>query len=549
MKHVSTTACRFVIWLALAGGVFPALRSSATPCPTDQQVAAYRDLYKASVIRSLRFADEPDPLAAIREEIFLEAELAKRAADEGVTSDPLLQADIRHYQTQEILNTILESRVPADSVTTAELEQYYREHLKDFSTTELVRFRHIFFLVPKGDARAEKTKFETAKKVKEKLDKGGDFAALAAEYSDLASARRNKGFVGPEKLSKLNPSIQSVLVQLQPGEIAGPVRTPYGWEILKLEERIPARQQSLGEVAEQIRQQLRRDKARDLQAQIAEEMNRRFPAQINNKLLETSGPLPRDAWVFAVGGTTYTVERVLADIYATWSYHNIQDERERIRAALPRLIETQQALLFAREHGLFDDPMLATKLQLIHNRLAGERYWRGLSPKEKPTEKELKEHYSSNPDVFRTPPEAKGTLFKWKLESGKSTTMSVEFMRESLRSKVTELRKKAENGELSLEQLRKEADEVQDLDWFREGPNGYLFDKAFFSAKAKSFTEVFDQRDGVAFGWVEARKEPQPLPFEKCREWVERRLTNLRADEMRRKLVDEILAQYARTCR
>lgn len=515
-----------------------------------EDIRAYGELYKASVIRSIRFADEVDPDEAIREEIFLEAELAREADKAGVTTDPLLQADIRHYQTQEILSAWLEKQLPQDAVTTSEIEKFYQEHVADFTTTEMVKFRHIFFIVPRGEEEVESEKLSLARRVKEKLDRGEDFGQLAAEYSDLASAKRNKGLVGPEKLSRLNPTIQDALQRMKPGEISQPLRTPYGWEILQLVERIPARVRSLSEIRDQIRNELRRQKALALQEKLSSEVKQRFPAQIHDALLETSGPLPREEWVFAVAGTTHTVERALADVYATWSYHNIADERARLRAALPRLVLTQQLLAAARADGVFDDPRLQAKLRYVRNRLTAERYWRDLKPKNEPTEEELRKHHRENPDIFRTPPEAKGIVFRWKLEKlAAGTTQSEAFLRESLRRKVEELRNRAVKGELTRDALKKLADETQDLDWFREGPNGYYFDKAFFGAATQTYTQVFPQRDGYAFGWVEARKDPQPVPFEQCREWVKRRLTNLQADEQRKKLVDEILSRYARSPR
>lgn len=515
-----------------------------------EDVAAYGELYKASVIRSIRFADEVDPNEAIREEIFLEAELAKEADKAGVTTDALLQADIRHYQTQQILSAWLEKQLPQDAVTTSEIEQFYREHIADFTTTEMVKFRHIFFLVPRGEEKVEGEKLALARRVKEKLDHGEEFGQLAAEYSDLASAKRNKGLVGPEKLSRLNSAIQEALQRMKPGEISEPVRTPYGWEILQLVERMPGRVRSLNEVRDQIGNELRRRKALALQDKLSSEVKERFPARINDALLETSGPLPREEWVFAVAGTTHTVERALADVYATWSYNNIADERARLRAALPRLVLTQQLLAAARAAGVFDDPRLQAKLRYIANRLTGERYWRDLKPKNEPTEDELRKHHAENPDIFRTPPEAKGLVFRWKLEKlAAGTTQSEAFLRESLRRKVDALRDQAVKGELTRDALKKLADETQELDWFREGPNGYYFDKAFFGAAPQSYTQVFPQRDGYAFGWVEARKDPEPVPFEKCREWVKRRLMNLQADEQRKKLLDEILSRYARSQR
>lgn len=542
-RKLTHAFCVGLLALAMAGA--PSAKVFAK-VPSDQEVAWYQELYKASVIRAIKFADEPDPNEAVREEIFLERELAAQAEKHGTTSDPLLQADIRYYQQQEILNALLEKRVPVDAVTTAEIERYYQEHADLYRTTETVKFRHIFFLVPKGDAAAENQKLELAKKVKAKLDQGADFGELAAEYSDLPAAKRNKGVVGPERFSKLNPALQAALAKLQPGAISDPVRTPYGWEILQLLERRPPRTLPLNEVADSIRNELRREKAAQLQEQLSEEVAKQFPAIVNRELFQTSGPLARDAWVFAVDGTTFTVERVLADIYATWSYHKIADERERIRAALPRLVLTQQVLRLAQASGLLDEPAVKAKLQFIHNRLAAERYWQKLGSDYKPTAEDVRRHYEENRDVFRTAPQAKGIVFRWKLDAAETSGSVANFARESLRQKVKNIREQALRGELKLDDVRKLADEAKDLDWFPEGPNGYLFDKAFFSAPAKSFTEVFDQRDAVAFGWVEARKEGEQIPFEQCRERVERRLINLKGQELRKKAVEEILQQYAR---
>ncbi len=550
-------------WAALLGMLFVGCLSTVRAddkkeLPTDEEVSAYEQLYPSSVIRGMRFAEEPNPRETIREEIYLERELARRAEAEGTTRDSLLQADIRYYQSQEILNEMLRRKLPADAVTTAEVEQYYESHRQEFETTEMVKFRHIFFFVPPRDPEAEKQKRELAEKVLEKLRRGADFGELAAEYSDITKAKHNKGLVGPEKISKLNPVIRDALAKLSPGELSGLVRTPYGWEILKLDERIQPGVRPFEEVENIIRNRLKREKAAALQDQLGREAAERFPALVNNDLLETSGPLPRDAWVFAVSGkTTVTVERALADVYATWSYTHIQDERERLRAALPRLILTQQLLAVAQEDGLLDDPVVKRKLQLIARRLTGERYWRELKPKKNPTEKELRDYHAQNVDVFRTPPEAKGILFKWRYDSLRQTTgtaakqadrakASDAYIHETVRRKVEKIRQDAIAGKVKLEDLRKLADETRDLDWFPEGPSGYYFDKAFFGTAEKSFTELIPQRDGLAFGWVEGRREPKPRPFEECRELVERRWKNLTAEEMQKKLVDEILAEYAR---
>ena len=532
----------------LGGGTCGVARQESPRVPDDAAVSCYMELYKSSVIRGIGFSQEPDPREAVREEIYIEKKLAKEAAAAGVTTDPLLQADIRYYQSQEILNEWLSFHVPEDAVTTGEIVEYYERHKPQFTTTETVKFCHIFFLVPQGDAQAEKEKLALAKKVKEKLAKGTDFQTLAAEYSELPSAKQNKGVVGPEKLSKLNSAIQAALQKLAPGQVSEPVRTPYGWEILQLLEKNPPRVQSLDEVRDIIRSELRHQKARELQATATRELAKRYPAQVNKELLESSGPLPRSEWVYSIKGTTATVETVLADIYATWSYNDISDERERIKAALPRLILTRQVVLAAEEDGILSNPCVQLKLRFIENRLSGERFWQRLAPAQKPNEKELRAFYEKMKNVFVTPPQAKGEVFRWSLAKAAATTegLSTHYLRQVLEEKVHQLREQAVSGKLTRDDLRKLADSAQELDWFREGPNGYYFDKAFFGAKEQSYTDVFPTRDGVAFGWVEARRASQPRPFEECRDLVERRYMNDKGEEMRKKLLEKILSDYAR---
>ncbi len=78
-------------WVALLGMLVVGCLSTARAVakkdlPTDEEVSAYEQLYLTSVIRGMRFSDEPNPRETIREEIYLERELARRAEAHGTTS-------------------------------------------------------------------------------------------------------------------------------------------------------------------------------------------------------------------------------------------------------------------------------------------------------------------------------------------------------------------------------------------------------------------------------------------------------------------------------
>jgi hypothetical protein len=499
------------------------------------------------VIRSIRFADEPDPAESVREEIFLEKELARRAEQTDLVNDQALLADIDFYQGQEILNMWLRNQVAADAVTSESIAGYYETHKAGFSEPERMKFRHLFLLVPPDDEKAGKAKKEQADKLHQQLRRGAEFERLVGEYSEIKGARENKGVVGPVDSSRLNPAIRQGLSGLKPGEVSGPVRTPYGWELLELMERTPSAVKPLSEVSDSIRTSIISAKAREIQGKAAEYLNGRFTPEVNDALLSGTGVLSTDSVVLTVGSRRFTVEAMLRAIHATYAFDDVKDERERIRAALPRMILTEQVKQAAEADGFLESAESKAKLTFIRNRLLGEQHYNRLKPRREPSELDLKAAYAKERDVFTSPPMAKGVLYRWSLPEEAQTTSGamLTFHREALLGKVEKITGDARAGRISREDLAKKADEVVPLDWFREGPMGYSHDKAFFGAEAGNFTEIYPTRTGYALGWVEAKKPREPIPFEECRELVRKRVINMSAVEERKALLEEILREYA----
>ena len=77
---------------------------------------------------------------------------------------------------------------------------------------------------------------KTAKEVKAKLDRGEDFATLAKKYSTdtgTAQAGGELGWFGPDKMA---PTFTDAAYSLKKGEISDPVKTTYGYHVIKLED-------------------------------------------------------------------------------------------------------------------------------------------------------------------------------------------------------------------------------------------------------------------------------------------------------------------------
>ena len=72
--------------------------------------------------------------------------------------------------------------------------------------------------------------------IKQRLDHGADFAELARQYSEDASAN-NGGDLGWTNPGDTVPQFEQVMNTLQPNQISDPVRTPFGWHIIQVLER------------------------------------------------------------------------------------------------------------------------------------------------------------------------------------------------------------------------------------------------------------------------------------------------------------------------
>lgn len=92
-------------------------------------------------------------------------------------------------------------------------------------------------------AKAEEEAKAKAQKVYEEIKAGKDFAEAAKEYSDDRSNKDKGGDLGAFARGMMVPEFEQAAFALQPGEISEPVKTPYGWHIIKVERRgrdIPA---------------------------------------------------------------------------------------------------------------------------------------------------------------------------------------------------------------------------------------------------------------------------------------------------------------------
>lgn len=117
-------------------------------------------------------------------------------------------------------------------VSDEEIRRFYEENKNTLYTfaEDVVRARHILLPSDREDL---------ARQVLAQAQSGADFAALARDYSVDPGTGRVGGDLGYFPRSGLAPEIAAVAFALQPGQVGGPVKSQFGWHIIKVEDRRP----------------------------------------------------------------------------------------------------------------------------------------------------------------------------------------------------------------------------------------------------------------------------------------------------------------------
>ena len=161
---------------------------------------------------------------------------------------------------------------PKQDVSAEEMESYYQAHLSEFAQDERVAARHILLMVDEEAGEEEVNEVrEKLEQIKEKIDKGEDFAELAREYSDDPAAEQG-GDLGSFGRGQMVTEFEEAAFALNPGEVSQPVKTRFGWHLINVYDHVPARTKELDEVRAQIRMRVGEEKAMDQLADIMDDI-------------------------------------------------------------------------------------------------------------------------------------------------------------------------------------------------------------------------------------------------------------------------------------
>ncbi|MFO7494029.1 MAG: SurA N-terminal domain-containing protein [Desulfobacterales bacterium] len=150
------------------------------------------------------------------------------------------------------------------SVGDDELRDYYDLHSSEFEKPETAEARHILFKLDDGASTQDAAKLEQkALEVMKLAQTGQDFAELAKQFSECPSKDQG-GFLGAFTRDAMVAPFAEKVFSMKAGEISEPVRTQFGWHIIKLEKINPAAVETLDQAKAGILQKLKTERAKSL---------------------------------------------------------------------------------------------------------------------------------------------------------------------------------------------------------------------------------------------------------------------------------------------
>jgi len=148
---------------------------------------------------------------------------------------------------------------PTITVTDEALKSYYEQAKERLTTPERRMARHILITAADGvdDASAQKA----AGEVLAKVQAGGDFAALAKQYSKDPGSAEKGGELGWATRGMFVGPFEEALFSMSKGEVRGPIKTQFGYHIIRLDDAEGGQVKSFDEVRAELEKEYRNEQS------------------------------------------------------------------------------------------------------------------------------------------------------------------------------------------------------------------------------------------------------------------------------------------------
>jgi peptidyl-prolyl cis-trans isomerase C len=141
------------------------------------------------------------------------------------------------FNREKLLMEQLLQKAGKEALTDKAMHDVYDEAAKQMGQEQEVHARHVLIRAAAGDDKASKEAEDKIKAIIVRLKKGEDFAKVASETTEDPSGKANGGDLGYFSKEQMVPEFSDTAFKLDKGQISEPVKTQFGWHVIKVEDK------------------------------------------------------------------------------------------------------------------------------------------------------------------------------------------------------------------------------------------------------------------------------------------------------------------------
>lgn len=272
-KNTLKLIIAFIIILLILVIIYLGLNTKKQVLDKGEQIAKVDDLvvYEADVqnrLNSIAPGTEieltslpPEILKALVMEVSVNNKIDQEAKKLGYQNDPEIKQKVADYQKELLREKFLNEQIYSKATEEKALEEYEKmvEHLKG---KEERKIKHILVNDEEEIERARRS-----------VMRSGNFEKVAKEKSIDTASAENGGDLGYVLQEELVPEFGDVAFILKVGEVSKPVKTQYGWHIIKVEDIRPATYLPFEEVKDGLIQRLQEQAIQEYLISLTQDSN------------------------------------------------------------------------------------------------------------------------------------------------------------------------------------------------------------------------------------------------------------------------------------
>lgn len=219
--------------------------------------------------------NNPEGMKKLTDELVKKELIYLEAKKQGLDKSPEYIEKLKEFQKLSLISILLTKEIEQKvKVTDKEVKEYYDTHPAEFSS-DRVRASHILVSTKKE-----------AESLLKKLKAGANFATLAEKNSiDKGSAAKggDLGFFGR---GQMVPAFEKAAFSMKKGEISGPIKTQFGYHIIKVTDLKKGKKTAYDKVKESLSKKLLTEKRRAAFDDYIKKLKKSFTVKINEKQLK-----------------------------------------------------------------------------------------------------------------------------------------------------------------------------------------------------------------------------------------------------------------------